>query len=72
MIFSFPLSPILSVFADLLRRYQCPLLKQQLKELDTFLGEGENIGELQSYTLDHYEIELEPQMPRFWKEVYNL
>ena len=24
MIFSFPLSPILSVFADLLRRYQCP------------------------------------------------
>ena len=25
MIFSFPLSPILSVFADLLRRYQCQL-----------------------------------------------
>jgi hypothetical protein len=24
MIFSFPLSPILSIFADLLRRYQCP------------------------------------------------
>ena len=24
MIFSFPLSLILSVFADLLRRYQCP------------------------------------------------
>jgi len=27
MIFSFPLSPILSVFADLFRRYQCPNLK---------------------------------------------
>ena len=30
MIFSFPLSPILSVFADLLRRYQCQLKAKRL------------------------------------------
>ena len=36
MIFSFPLSPILSVFADLLRRYQCqlvPILENQSRSL---------------------------------------
>ncbi|MFM7192072.1 MAG: DUF3987 domain-containing protein [Microcystaceae cyanobacterium] len=31
MIFSFPLSLILSVFADLLRRYQCPAIASQKK-----------------------------------------
>ena len=31
MIFSFPLSPTLSVFADLLRRYQCPELQDEQK-----------------------------------------
>jgi hypothetical protein len=50
MIFSFPLSPILSVFADLLRRYQCQVLS------------GENLGKTESqYTSTTSSIYLSKQ-----------
>jgi hypothetical protein len=48
------------------------LLKQQLTELDKFLEEVKNIEELQSYTLEHYGVEVEPEIPRFWTRVYDL
>ena len=47
------------------------LLKQQLEELEKFLEEVQNIEELQSYTLEHYDTKLEPEMPRFWQKVYD-
>ena len=48
------------------------LLKQQLEELKKFLEEVQNIEELQFYVLEEYEVEVDPEIPRFWKKVYNL
>jgi hypothetical protein len=48
------------------------LLRKQLTELQKFLDDYENFEVLQSYTLDTYKTDFEPEVPRFWKKVYDL